>query len=108
MDRVRPQQLQVAARVADALVYVVGIAGIVAGGLRFRDGDSAFALVAWVLTFVAGAALRLAAWATRALAQLLVSAERIERDLAVLLRDRAAEAPQEPSRGPYGRWGGWH
>jgi len=108
MDRIRPQQLHVAARVADALVYVVGIAGIVAGGLLFRDGESALALVAWVLTFVAGAALRLAAWATRAIAQLLVAAERMEHDLAVLLRDHAAEAPQEPSRDPYGRWGGWH
>lgn len=109
MDRVRPQQLQVAARVADALVYVAGAAGIVAGGLLFRDGQTAFALVAWILTFVAGAGLRLAAWATRALAQLLVAAERIEHDLAVLRREQAAEPPPpSPPRDPYGRWGGWH
>ena len=108
MERVKPQQLQVAARVADALVYVAGAAGVVAGGLLFRDGQSAFALVAWILTFVAGAGLRLAAWAARALAQLLVSADRIEHDLAVLRREQAADTPQQPPRDPYGRWGGWH
>lgn len=97
-----------AARVADALVYVAGVAGIAAGGLLFRDGESAFALVAWILTFAAGAALRLSAWAAKALAQLLVASERIEADLAILRREQAADLPA-PGDDPYGRrWGGWH
>lgn len=119
-DHVRPRELITAARVADALVYAVGIAGVLAGGLLFRDGGVGFAIVAWALTFVGGAALRLAAWAARALAELLVRSRRIEDDLAVLLRERASPPPQPPPareggpRGgdapvdPYRRWGGFH
>lgn len=114
-DQVRPRELIVAARVADALVYAVGAAGVLAGGLLFRDGGIGFAIVAWALTFVAGAGLRLASWAARALAQLLVRSQRMEDDLSVLLRDRPASeaAPPAPGRAdpppdPYRRWGGFH
>lgn len=114
-DQVRPHELIVAARVADGLVYAVGGAGVLAGGLLFRDGGIGFALVAWALTFVAGAGLRLASWATRALAQLLMRSQRMEEDLAVLLRDRTAADPPTPAPGradappdPYRRWGGFH
>ncbi|MDP8969458.1 MAG: hypothetical protein M3N52_02945, partial [Actinomycetota bacterium] len=69
MDPVKPSQLRAVARVADGLVYAVGLAGVVAGGLLFRDGDTALAVVAWALTFCAGAGLRLAAWLTRAMAE---------------------------------------
>jgi hypothetical protein len=113
MERVKPAELHTAARVADALVYAAGIAGVVAGGLLFRDGQAGFALVAWVLTFIAGAGLRLAAWAAKALAQLLVRSEQMERDLAELLRASAPPAPPAPDHDdvpdPYRRWGGgWH
>lgn len=113
MDRVRPRELQVAARIADALVYAVGAAGVLAGGLLFREDGLGFAVVAWALTFVGGAALRLAAWAARALAELLVRSERIESDLAALLRDRGAAPPPPRERedappDPYRRWGGFH
>lgn len=114
-DQVRPRELIVAARVADGLVYAVGGAGVLAGGLLFRDGGIGFALVAWALTFVAGAGLRLASWATRALAQLLVRSQRMEDDLATLLRARTAADPPPPAPGradpppdPYRRWGGFH
>ncbi|HVM12996.1 MAG TPA: hypothetical protein VM287_01535 [Egibacteraceae bacterium] len=114
-DQVRPRELLIAARVADGLVYAVGAAGVLAGGLLFRDGGIGFAIVAWALTFVGGAGLRLAAWAARALAQLLIRSQRVEEDLAALLRDRGASAPQPPSQGrqdappdPYRRWGGYH
>jgi hypothetical protein len=115
MDRVRPTELHTAARVADALVYAAGVAGVIAGGLLFRDGQAAFALVAWVLTFIAGAGLRLAAWAAKALALLLVRTEQMERDLLQLTQ--AAPPPAPPESGdapggvpdPYRRWGGgWH
>jgi hypothetical protein len=113
MDPIRPRELLTAARIADALVYAAGTAGVIAGGLLFRDGELGFAAVAWALTFVAGAALRLASWASKALAQLLVRTEQIADDLAELRR--AGEAPP-PSPGdtsgipdPYRRWGsGWH
>jgi hypothetical protein len=115
MEPVKARELVTAARVADALVYAAGVAGIVAGGLLFRDGQAAFAVVAWTLAFVAGAALRLAAWCARALAQLLVSADRLAEDVAELRRDAAARGPLEgrpdPRDGPpdpYRRWGGWH
>lgn len=114
-EQVRPRELLVAARVADALVYAVGAAGVLAGGLLFRDGGIGFAIVAWALTFVGGAGLRLAAWASRALAELLQRSRRLDEDVAALLRDRAASPPPPTSSGPgegppdpYKRWGGFH
>ncbi|HVM00413.1 MAG TPA: hypothetical protein VM324_14060 [Egibacteraceae bacterium] len=116
METVRPRELHVAARVADALVYAVGAAGVLAGGLLFRDGSIGFAIVAWGLTFVGGAGLRLAAWSARALAELLMRSARMESDLAALLRDRAGSPPPPTARrggpdaspDPYRRWGGHH
>lgn len=106
MEPVKPRELATAARVADGLVYVAGVAGVVAGAMLFRGGDVAFALVAWVLTFVAGAALRLAAWAGRALAQLLERTERMEADLADLHRGAGPATPPVDEPGPWRR--GWH
>jgi hypothetical protein len=93
MEPIRPLQLHTAARIADALVWAVGLAGVVAGALLYRAGDFGFAIVAWILTFVAGAGLRLASWATKALAELLIRTERIEEELATRPR------PEQP---------GWH
>lgn len=86
MEPIRPSELHTAARIADALVWAAGLAGAIAGALLFRDGDLGFAIVAWVLTFIAGAALRLASWASKALAALLTRTERIEEELATLAR----------------------
>jgi hypothetical protein len=112
MEHVRPSQLRTAARVADALVYAVGVAGVVAGGLLWRDGDVAFAVVAWAVTFVAGAGLRLAAWLTRGVAQLLDRSERISDELAALRADHVVAERRAPEAvDPYSRdrWGsGWH
>lgn len=112
MDTVRPSELHVAARVADALVYAAGLAGVIAGGVLFRNGDLPFAVVAWMLTFVAGAALRLAAWASRAMAELLIRTARIEETLEGI--SSAPGAPPQEQRlpggvpDPYRRWGGHH
>ena len=113
MDTVKPSELRIAARVADALVYAAGLAGIVAGGLLFTAGDVPFAIVAWVLSFVAGAVLRLIAWGVRALADLLARTERMEQVLDELRTDRAPRPSPEPDRtgrapDPYRRWGGFH
>ena len=107
MDPVKPRELFTAARVADGLVVVVGLAGVIAGAQLFRGGEVAFAVIAWVLTFVAGAALRLVVWMARGVAQVMDRTERIEQDVARLLRaDVAAEDQQGDD--PYRRWGGWH
>jgi hypothetical protein len=111
MDAVKPRELYAAARLADALVYGAGVAGVIAGGLLFRDGNAGFAVVAWALTFVAGAALRLAAWGARALADLLLRSERIEAELARLAREQPRHPSGDDARAPvdpYRRWGGWH
>jgi hypothetical protein len=124
MESTRPRELYTAARVVDALVYVAGMAGIVAGGLLFRDDQVAFAVVAWALTFVAAAGLRLASAATRALAELLQRTERMDDELARLRANTAAPArpvgsspqpsteavtgPEDGPIDPYKRWGGWH
>jgi len=111
MDSVKPGELRTAARVADALVYAAGVAGIVAGGLLFTSGQAPFAIVAWVLSFVAGAVLRLVAWGVRGMADLLVQNDRIERALDELRGDRAAPREREDAEripDPYRRWGGFH
>lgn len=94
MEPVKTRELIVASRIADALVYAAGIAGVAAGGLLFRDGEPAFAVVAWVVTFIAGAVLRLASWVARALGELLDRTKRMEDDIA-----RLTSLP--PSSGPY-------
>jgi len=90
MEPVRPQELYTAARIADALVWAAGLSGVVAGALLFRAGNVGFAIVAWVLTFIAGAALRLASYASKALAELLLRTGNIEEELRVAAtrRDR--------------------
>jgi hypothetical protein len=100
VERVSLRELAVATRTADALVYTVGIAGVVAGGLLLRAGSIGFALVAWVLTFVAGAALRLLSAITRGIAD-------IKRELD---RPDEPQPPHDPDAppDPYRRWGGWH
>jgi hypothetical protein len=94
-------QLTTAARVADALVYAVGIAGVVAGGLLLRRGDLGFAIVAWCLTFVAGAGLRLAAWIARGMAELLVRQARMQEDIGDLRADKVAAQRRDSGR----HWG---
>ena len=111
MEPVKPRELQTAARVADGLVYAAGFAGVVAGALLFRDGQPAFAVVAWVLTFVAGAGLRLASWATKAIAQILIRTEQTLEEVRDLRGPGAATPPpRDPDAppDPYRRWGGWH
>ncbi len=95
MEPVRPQELYTAARISDALVWAAGLAGIVAGALLFRAGDTGFAIVAWLVTFITGAALRHASWASKALAELLVRTGRIEEEL------RLSASRREP---PGGSW----
>ncbi|PSO49872.1 MAG: hypothetical protein BRC31_08155, partial [Actinobacteria bacterium QS_5_72_10] len=125
MSQVKPSELYTAARLADALVYAVGVAGVVGGGLLFQQDRLGLALVAWALTFCVGAGLRLVAWATKGVAQMLQRSDTIIEELARLSDEQRRATPssepgaQGPSsqrsfppgerpRDPYQRWGGWH
>lgn len=75
---------------------MTGLAGVIAGALLYQDGQTAFALVAWVLAFGAGAMLMIAAFLSRAMAALLARFTAMEQDVRTLL---ARDAPrQEPPR----------
>lgn len=112
MEPVKPRELQLAARVADALVYAAGVAGVVGGALLFQADERGFAVIAWVLTFIAGAMLRLASWGARALAQLLARTDELIEELRDLRAGDATPAPppRDPDAppDPYRRWGGFH
>jgi hypothetical protein len=103
VERVSLRELAVATRTADALVYTVGVAGVIAGGLLLRAGSVGFALVAWALTFVAGATLRLLSAITRGIAD-------IKRELDRPAEPQPPQPPEDPDAppDPYRRWGGWH
>lgn len=101
METVTAGQLRTAARVADALVYTVGVAGVVAGGLLLRRGDLGFAIVAWSLTFVAGAGLRLGAWIARGIAELLVRQGILNDAVNDLRAERVADERRDGGR----HWG---
>ena len=104
MQRVSLRELAIATRTADALVYTVGICGVVAGGLLLRDGSIGFAVVAWVLTFVAGATLRLISAMTRGIADIKGKLERPDDPPPQPTPPATADDPPDP----YRRWGGWH
>lgn len=103
MQRVSLRELAIATRTADALVYTVGVAGVIAGGLLLRAGSIGFAVVAWVLTFVAGATLRLISAITRGIADLKSELESPRDPLPQPSPPRPDDPPD-----PYRRWGGWH
>lgn len=120
MAEVKPSELYTAARISDALVYAVGVGGVVGGGLLFQDEQLGLALVAWAVTFCVAAGLRLLAWMTKGVAQMLQRSDRIIEEVGHLSREQrhtppetSREQAQPPSqrRGPpdpYERWGGWH
>lgn len=86
------------------MVYTVGIAGVIAGGLLLRDGQYGFALVAWALTFAGGATLRLISALTRGIADIKRELEQTRDPLPPPLPPADPDAPPDP----YRRWGGWH
>ena len=102
----REKELHQAARAVDGLVYVIGLAGVAAGGLLLRADRPAYAVIVWALTFGAGAATRLLAVVARALADLLsrtrLMTERIDR----LDADAPLRHPGRPESDD--RWGRLH
>lgn len=105
MDRVpTPKDLRGAGAVAQSLAYVAGLAGVVAGGLLYRDGEMILAVVVWILTFAVGAILMIAAFLVRALAGLLGHVARLSSDVQILVADRGRQTGMERDRDP---WAGY-
>lgn len=107
MERIpSPKDLRAAAAAAQTLTYVTGVAGVVAGAILYGNGETAFAIVAWVLTFAAGAILMIASFLARGMAALLARIARIEQDIATFVsRDRPEDRAPGRDRDP---WQGGH
>ena len=97
-----PKELRGAAAVARTLAYAAGLAGVVAGGILYQQGEVPFAVAIWVLTFAVGALLMIAAFLLQAMTALLARVAGIEQDLRVLVARRGPDAG--PADGPHGSW----
>jgi hypothetical protein len=98
-----PRELRGAARACTVLAYAAGLAGVAAGTLVLRDGDLAFAVILWTITFAVGAALMGVAVLVRAVAGLSAQIHRIETDVRVLVGDRFRDGAPDtaPPRDPW-------
>lgn len=84
-DAPDPKDLRGAAAVARTLAYAAGLAGVVAGGILLQQGDTAFAIAIWVMTFAVGALLMIAGFLLQAMTTILARLTAIESDLRVLV-----------------------
>ena len=92
MDHIpSPRELTVAARACVFMAYAAGLAGVAAGTIVLRDGELAFAIILWTITFAVGAALMGVSLLIRALAGLSAQVHRMESDIQVLRADRARQ-----------------
>lgn len=91
-----PKDLRGAASVAVSLAYATGLAGVVAGAIIFRRGETALGVVVWVITFALGAALMVASFLVKAVAALMAHLARLESDVSVLVSDRHGDRRSAP------------
>ena len=92
MDEIpSPRDLRGVATISQALAYLIGVGGIVAGGFMQNDGNSGLAALLWLCGFGIGALLTVVAFAVRALGAVLARLEHLEGEIALLTRARAAE-----------------
>lgn len=104
MDEVpSPRDLRGAGAVAHSLAYVVGLAGVVAGGMLFQRGESALGVIVIVLTFAVGALMMVAAFLVRGMAGLLARITHVESDMRLLVADRARDV-HDPVRDHEDHW----
>lgn len=90
MDEIpNPRELRGAARACLFLAYAAGIAGVAAGTLVLREGDTAFAIILWTITFAVGASLMGVSVMVRAVAGLSTQVTRLESQVQLLTNDRA-------------------
>lgn len=97
-----PKDLRGAAAVARTLAYAAGLAGVVAGGILYQQGEVPFAVAIWVLTFAVGALLMIAGFLLQAMTSLLARVAAMEQDLRVLVARRGAEDSAPRSSGHWG------
>lgn len=89
MDRIpSPRELTTAARACVIMAYTGGLAGVAAGTLLLRDGELAFAVIVWTLTFAVGATLMAVSVLIRAFAGVQARLERLDDEVRTLTRDR--------------------
>lgn len=93
-----PKELRSAARACTVLAYASGLAGVAAGTLMLREGDLAFAVILWIITFAVGAALMGVAVLVRAVAGMSVQLTRMESDVRVLVAERVRLDPDAADR----------
>ena len=82
------KEMRTAARACLFLAYAAGLAGVAAGTLVLREGDLAFAIILWVITFAVGASLMGVSVLIRALSAMRTELERMGSDVRVLVADR--------------------
>lgn len=92
------KELHSAARACMVMAYAAGLAGVTAGTLMLRDGDIAFAIILWVITFAVGAALMGVAVVVRAVAAMTAELRSVASDVRVLVTDRSADHARTPGR----------
>jgi hypothetical protein len=86
-----PRDLRGVATISQALAYIIGVGGIVAGGFMQNDGNSGMAALLWLTGFGIGALLTVASFIVRALSGALARLEHLEAEVGLLTRARAAE-----------------
>ena len=92
------KELRSAARACMVLAYAAGLAGVAAGTLVLREGEIAFAIILWVITFAVGAALMGVAVVVRAVAALTGELRNVSSDVRILVADRREEDVLRPPR----------
>lgn len=103
-----PRDLRGAAAAARSLAYAAGLAGAVAGGLLYQQGETAFAIGVWVLTFGVGAVLMIAAFLLQGMMALLARIAAIESDLRMLVGRRGRDDRGDGPELPPNPWHGGH
>lgn len=105
MDHIpSPRELTVAARACVFMAYAAGLAGVAAGTIVLRDGELAFAVILWTITFAVGAVLMGVSLLIRAVSGLSAQVLRMESDLHALRTDRTRQeggGRNEPDRDPW-------
>lgn len=98
-----PKDLRGAAAVARTLAYAAGLAGVVAGGLVYQQGEVPFAIAIWILTFAVGALLMIAGFLLQAMTSLLARVTAIEQDVRLLV-GRSGPGQGDPPAGLSHHW----
>lgn len=97
MDHVpSPRELRTAARACTFLAYAAGLAGVAGGTLLLRDGDLAFAIILWIITFAVGATLMGVSVLVRAVSGLVTTVTRLASEVGVLVDDRGRDTSLSP------------